>query len=33
MAHARVPVVAVVDGRRMLGAVSLDALLDRVLAT
>jgi CBS domain-containing protein len=33
MARARSPVVAVVDHERMLGAVTLDALLDRMLGT
>jgi predicted transcriptional regulator len=32
MARTRSPVVAVVEGRRMLGAITLDALLDRMLA-
>ena len=32
MARSRTPLVAVVDGDRMLGAVTLDALLDRMLA-
>jgi CBS domain-containing protein len=32
MARARSPVVAVVDGRDMIGAITLDALLDRMLA-
>jgi len=31
MARTRTPVVAVVDGGRMIGAVTLDALLDRML--
>jgi CBS domain-containing protein len=29
----RIPLVTVVDGREMLGAISLSALLDRTLAT
>ena len=33
MARARSPVVAVVDAREMVGAITLDALLDRMLAT
>ncbi|GAA1805082.1 CBS domain-containing protein [Luedemannella flava] len=33
MARTRSPLVAVVDGRTMLGAVTLDALLDRMLAS
>jgi CBS domain-containing protein len=33
MARARSPLVAVVRGRQMLGAITLDALLDRMLGT
>jgi predicted transcriptional regulator len=33
MARARSPLVAVVDAQEMLGAITLDALLDRMLAT
>jgi hypothetical protein len=33
MARARSPMVAVVDGRETLGAITLDALLDRMFAT
>lgn len=32
MARTRTPLVAVVDGRKMLGAITLDALLDRMLS-
>jgi CBS domain-containing protein len=33
MARARTPLVAVVAGGEMLGAITLDALLDRMLGT
>lgn len=33
MARVRIPVVAVVDGRRLVGAITVDSLLDHTLGT